>query len=209
MVLDEVGGRWVAVSATQGSCMNSQAEFWEVMSLQLRPDGTLDGNFVVRSTASCAADQQVQFTRVGDLKPDASVADPREQPPRVPSPAQGLHGNYQETDTYAVGGRNAEVNFDIATYCLRTGDRCLSYWQNPSDTKILIFTKNQWVLADTSQDAKCTNGSSAHGQITLNYPLPQPAQDPITLLAGRGHYTVTGECPFNSDFDSRVQRTGD
>jgi serine/threonine-protein kinase len=73
----------------------------------------------------------------------------------------------------------------------------------------LIFTKNQWVLADTSQDAKCTNGSSAHGQITLNYPLPQPAQDPITLLAGRGHYTVTGECPFNSDFDSRVQRTGD
>jgi len=209
MVLDEVGGRWVAVIATQGSCMNSQAEFWEVMSLQLRPDGTLDGNFVVRSTASCAADQQVQFTRVGDLKPDASVADPREQPPRVPSPAQGLHGNYQETDTYAVGGRNAEVNFDIATYCLRTGERCLSYWQNPSDTKILIFTKNQWVLADTSQDAKCTNGSSAHGQITLNYPLPQPAQDPITLLAGRGHYTVTGECQFNSDFDSRVQRTGD
>src|SRR5690349_24252 len=70
MVLDELGGHWVAVSAVQGSCMNSQAEVWEAMSLQLRPDGTLDGNFVVRSTASCATDQQVQFTRVGDLKTD-------------------------------------------------------------------------------------------------------------------------------------------
>ncbi len=26
---------------------------------------------------------------------------------------------------------------------------------------------------------------------------------------GTGHYTVTGGCPFNSDFDSRVERTGD
>jgi serine/threonine-protein kinase len=208
MVLDQIGGRWVAVSAAQGTCMNSQAEFWEAMSLQLRPDGTLDGRFAVRSTASCATDQQVKFTRVNDVKSDVSVADPQSQPPRVPSPAQGLHGKYQETDTYADGGRNAEVSFDIVTYCLRTGDRCLSYWQNPSDTKILVFAQNQWTLANTSQDAKCTNGSPAHGQITLQYSLPQPTQDPITLLTGRGHYTVTGECPFNSDFDSRVQRTG-
>ena len=104
---------------------------------------------------------------------------------------------------------NAEADFDVATYCLRTGERCLSYWKNPGDAKLLVFAQNQWVLANTSEDAKCNNGSAAHGQITLQYPLPQPAQDPITLLTGRGHYTVTGECPFNSDFDSRVQRTGD
>ena len=35
------------------------------------------------------------------------------------------------------------------------------------------------------------------------------AQNPITLLTGNGHYTVTGACPFTSDFESRVQRTGD
>jgi serine/threonine-protein kinase len=209
MVLDQVGGRWVAVSAAHGTCVNSQVESWEAMSLQLRPDGTLDGRFVVRTTASCATDQQVKFTRVSDVKPEVSVADPKAQPPRVPSPAQGLHGKYQETDTYADGGRNAEANFDIATYCLRTGDRCLSYWQSPSDTKVLVFAQNQWTLANTSQNAKCTNGSPASGQVTLQYPLPQPAQDPIPLLTGRGHYTVSGQCPFNSDFDSRVQRTGD
>ena len=53
------------------------------------------------------------------------------------------------------------------------------------------------------------SGGPAHREVTLQYPLPSPAQDPITLLTGRGHYTVTGGCPFNSDFDSKVQRTGD
>ena len=51
-------------------------------------------------------------------------------------------------------------------------------------------------------------GGPAHREVTLQYPLPSPAQDPITLLTGRGHYTITGACPFNSDFDSKVQRTG-
>jgi serine/threonine-protein kinase len=151
----------------------------------------------------------VKFTRTGDVETNVSMADPAAQPARVASPAAGLHGRYQETDTYADGGRNAEVNFDIQTYCLRTGDRCLSYWRNLNDTKILVFSQNQWVLANTSADATCKNGSRARSKISLQYPLPQPPQDPITLLTGRGHYTVTGECPYSSDFDSRVVRTGD
>lgn len=209
MVLDEIGGSWMAVSATHGTCMNNSTEFWETMSLKLQSDGALDGEFIVRSTASCATNQQVKFTRTGDVKPDVPVANPQAQPPRAPSPAAALHGRYQEIDTYADGGRSAEVNFDVQTYCLRAGDRCLSYWLNPNDAKILTFSQSQWVLATTSEDATCKNGSRAHGEISLQYPLPQPPQDPITLLTGRGHYAVTGECPFNSDFDSRVQRTGD
>ena len=209
MVLDQIGARWTAVSATQGTCQNAPTEFWETMSLQPLADGKLQGEFVVRSTTGCSQNQQVTFTRTGDVQASVAVADPSAQPPRVKSPAQGLHGRYHEIDTYTEGGRNAEADFDVATYCLRTGERCLSYWKNPGDAKLLVFAQNQWVLANTSEDAKCNNGSAAHGQITLQYPLPQPAQDPIALLTGRGHYTVTGECPFNSDFDSRVQRTGD
>jgi serine/threonine-protein kinase len=45
--------------------------------------------------------------------------------------------------------------------------------------------------------------------MTLEYPLPQPPQNPITLLSGSGHYAITGDCPFDSDFDSRVERSGD
>jgi len=209
MVLDQIGDRWTAVSATQGTCQNAPAEYWETMSLQPSADGKLQGEFVVRSTTGCSANRQVTFTRSGGVQDNVAVADPSAQPPRVKSSAQGLRGRYHEIDTYAVGGRNAEADFDVQTYCLRTGERCLSYWKNPSDAKILVFAQNQWILGNTSRDAKCTNGSPSRSQVTLQYPLPQPAQDPITQLTGRGHYTVTGECPFNSDFDSRVQRTGD
>jgi serine/threonine-protein kinase len=209
LVFDEVDGRWTAISATPGPCQGVSAELWESVSLQSRPDRSLQGEFIVRSAPGCARTQRVTFTRTGDVKGGASIADPSTQPPWVVSPAQALYGRYRETDTYAASGRNAEVDFDVQTYCLRTGQRCLSYWQNANDTKVLVFTPNAWVLATTRSESACQNGGRAHRDITLQYPLPQPPQDPITLVTGRGHYTVTGDCPFNSDFDSRVQRTGD
>jgi serine/threonine-protein kinase len=208
LVLDEIDGKWTSVSSTPGTCQNAPTEFWETMSLQSQPDGSLHGEFTVRSTTGCARNQQVTFTRTGDVERNVSIADPEAQPPRVAS-AEGLRGRYQETDTYTDGGRTAEVNFDIQTYCLRTGQRCLSYWLNPDDAKILVFSQNQWVLTTTSADSTCKSGGAAHREITLQYPLPQPPQNPITLLTGRGHYTISGACPFNSDFDSRVERTGD
>ena len=212
LTLDEVDGQWESVVARQGTCQGGAGagEVWESLSLESRPDGTLEGEFIVRSTdPSCASNRSVTATRAGDSDSNASVADPAAMPARVVSPGQALYGSYQETDTYTDGGRNADVSFEIQSFCLRTGDRCLSYWLSPNDIKVLIFAKNEWVLANRSSDSKCQNGGPAHREITLQYPLPSPAQDPITLLTGRGHYTVTGACPFNSDFDSRVQRTGD
>jgi serine/threonine protein kinase len=208
LVLDEINGRWEAVSATPGTCQNAPAEYWESMSLQSQPDGTLQGEFIVRSTTTCARNQQVTFTRTGDVQGNDAVLDPNAQPARVASPARGLHGRYQETDTYTDGNRSAEASFDIQTYCLRTGQRCLSYWLNPDSVKIVLFEQGHGVLANTSSDSECENGGRAHREINLQYDVPQPPQDPITLLTGRGHYTITGACPYNSDFDSRVDRTG-
>ena len=208
MVLDKIGGRWLAVSVVPGTCQNAPTDWWETMSLQERPDGTFAGDFIVRSTTACARNQQVTFTRTGDVPTSVSIAAPQAQPPRTPSPASALRGQYRETDTY-TNAKNAEASFAIQTYCLRTGDRCLSFWTNPDQVKTLIFAGNQWALSNTSSDAKCTAGGAAHKAISLVYPLPQPKQDPITLLTGHGHYTVTGDCPFDSDFDSRVERTGD
>jgi serine/threonine-protein kinase len=209
MVLDDIGGRWTAVSTSSKTCQNAPADYWETMSLQAQPGGNLQGEFIVRATTGCARNQQVTFTRTGDVQDTVSVTDPATQPARVPSPAQALRGNYRELDTYTNGGRNAEVSFAIQTYCLRTGERCLSSWLNPEHAKILVFSDNQWVLTTTTSDAQCTNGGRAHREFSAQYPLPQPPQDPITLLTGRGHYTITGDCPFDSDFESRVERTGD
>ena len=212
LVLDEVDGRWESVTARQGTCQGGAGagEVWESLSLESRPDGELRGEFIVRSTdPNCASNRPVTATRMGDADSDVSVADPAAMPARVASPGQALYGSYQETDTYKDGNRNADVSFDVQSFCLRTGERCLSYWLSPNDIKVLIFANNEWVLANRSSDSKCTGGGPAHREITLQYPLPSPAQDPITLLTGRGHYTITGACPFNSDFDSKVQRTGD
>ncbi len=140
LVLDEIDGRWTAVSSTTGQCQSASTELWQSMSLQSGPDRSLQGEFIVRSAAGCARTQQVTFTRTGDVKNGVSVADPAAQPPRVLSPAQALYGQYRETDTYAEGGRTAEVEFDVQSYCLRSGERCMSYWQNPEDNKMLVFT---------------------------------------------------------------------
>jgi len=211
LVLDQVDGRWEAVNTKDGKCGGAAStEVWESMSLTSQPDGSMEGEFIVRSTdPNCASNRPVTFTRTGDVESGVSVVDPATLPARVVSPAQGLFGRYQEVDTYKDGNRSADVSFDISTYCLRTGDRCLSYWANPGDAKILTFAKNQFVLANRVSDSTCEKGGPAHREITLQYPVPTPAQDPITLLTGNGHYTITGACPFNSDFDSRVERTGD
>ena len=209
MVLDEIDGRWTAVSASAGTCQNAPAEYWETMSLQAQPPGSLQGEFITRATTGCGRNQQVTFTRTGDVQDGVSATDPAAQPARVKSPAQALHGSYKETDTYTDGGRNTEVTFNIHTYCLRTGERCLSSWVNPDHAKVLVFSGAQWDLTTTSSNAACTNGGRADRNFSAQYPLPQPPQDPIALLTGRGHYTITGDCPFDSDFDSRVERSGD
>jgi hypothetical protein len=209
MVLDKLNGSWTGVSAAQGTCQNASTEFWESMSLQPQSDGSLTGDFVVRSTTSCARNQQVTFTRTGDVAANVSIADPKTQPARVPAPAQGLRGNYQETDTNPDGGVSPPTNFNIQTYCLRTGDRCLSYWQNPKDPRTFLFAQNKWDLTTTSADGDCPKGGRAHREMSLQFPLPQPTPNPITLLTGHGHYTMTGDCPAGSDFDVRVERTGD
>ena len=208
MVLDNINGTWTSVNATPGTCQNAPTEYWESLTLQQRQDGSLAGQFTVRSTTSCARNQQVTFIRTGDVEPKVPIADPKAQPPRVASPGQGLHGRYQETDTYAADGRSYESSFDVQSFCLRTGDRCLSSWLNPDRTNSFIFQQDKWDLTTTSSDVDCTNGGSGHQDTSLEFPLPQPQTDPITGVTGHGHNTVTGACPYSSDFDSKVQRTG-
>ncbi|HXO54568.1 MAG TPA: protein kinase [Mycobacterium sp.] len=57
LVLDEIDGVWTSVSAAPGTCQNAPTEFWETMSLQSLTDGSLRGEFIVRSTTGCARNQ--------------------------------------------------------------------------------------------------------------------------------------------------------
>jgi serine/threonine protein kinase, bacterial len=39
--------------------------------------------------------------------------------------------------------------------------------------------------------------------------LPQPPQDPITVLTGHGHDDSTGSACVGGDYDEKLVRTGD
>ncbi|MGK2881937.1 MAG: protein kinase domain-containing protein [Mycobacterium sp.] len=211
IVLDQDDSRWVGVTATRGTCEDAPTEFWESLSLQELGNGSLTGDFIVRSTGSCARNQQVTFTRTGDSAAGVTIADPAAQAARVLSPARGLHGRYSTTDTYPNFPQKVNTNsWDVQTFCLRTGQRCLSWWQNPDDARSFVFENGKWVLANTSFDVTCTaDGSAARMELNLEYPLPEPADDPITALPGTGYATVAGGCALGSDVQSEVERTGD
>jgi serine/threonine protein kinase len=206
LVFDDVGGRWVAVSLTSEQCANVPTEAWRVLTLQARPDGSLSGEAIVTTGNGCPAKRPVTFTRTGDVEIN-SLPDPASQPPRVVSPAEALHGRYHYTRTI-VGVKPLEYDFVVRTDCLRTGDRCTSFFHNPDTSASLVFGSGKWSW-DAKGDSPCSVGGTSHVTVTAEYPLPQPQQDPITLLSGRGHIESTGSACVGGDFDDKYVRTGD
>ena len=62
----------------------------------------------------------------------------------------------------------------------------MSYFHDPDGVKPLVFGGGTWTRT-TSPTSQCPAGGTSHMKITAAYLLPQPAQDPITLLTGHGH----------------------
>ena len=124
------------------------------------------------------------------------------------SPAEALHGRYHVTQTYANGAAVPEYDGAVRTDCLRGGERCMSYFYNAEIDKPLVFANGKWTL-NWQVDAPCSAGGTEHVKQTADYPMPQPPQDPITLLTGHGHVVVTGSACVGGDFDDKFVRTGD
>ncbi|WP_319456167.1 MULTISPECIES: serine/threonine-protein kinase [unclassified Mycobacterium] len=206
LVFDEVDGSWVAVALGSDQCDNAPAEFWVAITLKKQPDGTFTGDLRGRTSNSCTKDRTVTFTRTGDVDA-AAVPDPAALPPRVASPAQALHGRYRLQRTYADGSSEGA---DVAarTDCLRTGDRCMSFFTSPDLLLGMVFSNGNWT-DDQKFENECPKGGTLQAKVFAQFPLPQPPQDPITLLSGRGHQEQTGSCPIITDFDETFTRTGD
>jgi serine/threonine-protein kinase len=211
IALDQVGGSWLAVSAGSSTCNNVDGEVWETFTLQPRPDGTLAGEATEIMGKGCANKRNVTFTRTGDVDVN-SIADPKALPPRVVSPAEALHGRYQETGSQPNGYRERNDDFVVRTDCLRAGDRCMSFFHKPPATAMaLVFGGGMWTY-DREFDMRCSKGGAMqHTRIVAQFPLPQPPQDPIALISGHGHEDVTGPpSPCKStDVDIKFARTGE
>ena len=85
---------------------------------------------------------------------------------------------------------------------------CFRYFHAPADFRPLVFSSGTWAL-DTTSDGKCDDGRLFNLRATGQYPLPQPAQNPIPLLTGHGHWEQTGACAVTADFDETFTRTGE
>lgn len=210
MTFDQLGGTWVAVGLASAQCGTPDpVEIWVVMTLQPQNDGTLSGE-TVRASANgaCAAKRTVKFTRTGD--PDLNkVADPAVLPPRGVSPADGLQGRYRQTTTFADGAVLPGNVLEANTYCLRTGDRCMSLFHAGPEVVTLMFAGDKWTRNEQGMST-CPVGT-AQVTITAEYPMPQALDDPISVLTGRGTQTIApgSPCTGGGDFQDRFERTGD
>jgi serine/threonine-protein kinase len=209
LVFDEVGGSWVAVGLGSTPCNNAPAEVWVVFTLRPQPDGTLSGETIRSTTNSCSSGKRsVTFTRTGD--PDVTrIPDPAALPPRAASPASALHGRYHETITYANGSAApGQDDLTVRTQCLRTGERCMSLFHAPDGVVPLVFSGEKWTRDDEGT-VPCNLGGTAHIKLTAEYPLPDPLQEPIPALTGKGQNVTTESACSGGDFEDKFERTGD
>ncbi|MGX9790517.1 protein kinase domain-containing protein [Mycobacterium sp. MMS18-G62] len=206
---DEVGGTWLAVTLASEQCRDdASAETWQVFKLQPQPDGRLAGDWTSTASNSCEAKHTVTFVRTGDVDID-SLPDPANLAPRVVSPAEALHGRYHQERTFTDGQKQQPSDFVVTTDCLRTGDRCMSYFHEQSGlVEPLVFADGHWNLI-TDFAAKCpVGGDPMRVKKSAQYPLPKPMQNPITLLTGHGVQEQTQPCAITIEFDETFTRTG-
>jgi hypothetical protein len=206
LVFDDVGGRWLAVVTAPGKCRNLDSEQFDVISLQQRPDGTMSGEWTRTDSKACFTKRDVTFTRTGDTDV-STLADPASQPPRVVSPAEALHGSYHTEINYTTGVKQ-DYDGAVRTDCLRTGEQCLSYLSSPNAVFSLVFGNGKWTRNEVF-DTACPAGGTEQVKQSAEFPLPQPPQDPITLLTGHGRRDSTGSVCISDDYDQKFVRTGD
>jgi serine/threonine-protein kinase len=203
---DRIDDRWVAVALAAEKCHDIADEIWYVFTLREHPNGSLTGDYTGAAGNSCSGRSTLTFNRTTDVDVD-TLPDPAELPPRVVSPAEALRGTYRSTRTFRNGVAPIQGDYTVKTDCLRTGDRCMSYFHKPEDFRPLLFTNGTWSL--NSQSEGMCDGKVIKITATGQYPMPQPAQKPINLLLGHGNWEESAPCAMTSEFDETFTRTGD
>lgn len=219
LIFDQVGESWTAVGISNATpqtpaglrknCPEDKLlEIWESIALRAKPDGTFSGEYMATNKHLCSTTRPVTFTHTGDVDV-ASLPNPADQPARVSTPAEGLHGRYHRTVNWE-GRPSSNDDFEVKTYCLRTGDRCMSYFHSSKGADPLLFADGKWT-EHSDNDYDCTPEVRAHNVSNAEFPLPDSAPNPIMVLTGHGHSDVApgNTCSGSLDFQTKYERTGD
>jgi hypothetical protein len=222
LIFDDVAGQWISVATAPsaspqiskglnaGCEQGLSPEVWETVSLQSQPNGTFTGRYEVTDANNCNTSRTINLTRKGDLDL-STVDDPSVLPALKPSAAAGFRGQYRYQYRSEGDDDPHEVVGSVQTRCLRTVERCMSYFSEPRSAEPFVFADGQWILR---YHAPVSCGSAAGPRVTIDrtatLDLPSPASDPIDLLAGRGHEEIASDqCTVNNDFDLRFERISD
>ena len=210
LILDQVDGSWTAVTSSPAKCRDIDAEQWDALSLTPTADGTgASGTWIQSTTQGCYTKRTVAFKRTGDTNV-SRLPDPATQARRVVAPAEGLHGTYHFSQTYTKGSTATfdEHSYGVQTTCLRSGDRCMSYFLESTTGLPFTFADGFWTHS-VDYDQPCAQGGTQHIVETASYPLPLPTLHPIPVLTGGGGLATTGSSCTGGQFVSTFTRTGD
>src|ERR1700743_2197157 len=206
-VFDQIDDRWFALALGQDNCRGAPDEVWQVFSLQPGPNDTFTGEYRGASKNGWHEKSNLTFTRTNDVDVH-SLPDPGSLPPRVVSPAESLRGRYQILRKFSTRIPQQQVDEAVVTDCLRTGDRCMSYFHSQTSDTPLVFSGGNWAM-DIGHDETLQGCENLYVKSTAQYPLPQPTPNPIPRLTGQGHHEQTGNCSVSVDFNETLTRIGD
>ena len=75
---------------------------------------------------------------------------------------------------------------------------------------VMMFEDGTFISNAPSSETGCTGGvGKARMEAYDEFPLPDPPQDPITLLTGKTKQTYLGDCPGAAEMDVKLERAGD
>lgn len=211
---DFVDGKWLGVRETTGECnAKKDAPLWVADSLEPKPDGVITGKrWGIFVNDACTSSRTLTMKRTGDRNPAVAVADPEKSSARKTSPAAGFHGRYRATLVdKVIGETTSDVFYDVGTFCLRTGEKCITLFVSESrrSTLAYAFADAKWVTNPTPFPVKCDDGQDDKRTRTDVLTLPDPLRDPFQTVTGTVHTVDVGPCPLTMDLDATIERVGD
>ena len=209
--LDYTGKHWLGVSVNQATCGDQPTEEFKTLTLHPTENGGFTGTYrsLTASNNGCNADRSVTLTRTGDVDPAIAVLDPDRLPARVSNRAEGLSGRYRVlvTDT-ATGETEPPMERKVRTYCVPTGERCVTLLTAENRELTFVFADGAWSY-QISEPGRCPDGRPTVVHDRAEFALPVPASDPIEKLTGKRQLTTDAPCAGTTDGTVLVERIGD
>lgn len=205
-VADYADGHWSMVWAidTGPSCTGADgvtysAPAWSIWDIAVDAKGALTPTVTLVGAGDCPFIEVHRpiMTKGEDSLGGVPVPDPAKQPARVASAAQGFTGTYTLTRTPRGRPGAAQVaDHEVATHCLRTGDRCVTTSvdsKTPEQFSVLQFDGNGYGRRSAGVSEPCAAGGTGVAEVVESL-KPGGTAAPLRTVSGERVATFSAGC---------------